>query len=122
MMNQPRKYMAGSVPRFLRQTRLAHVPPSCVIGSKLQKGDGGANIVFDIIMLPMQEFTRMKSQVGLQHVIAPGPQMGPSFNPSFVMANAKEVTVPAEEPNPENYAKTFFLLHFGLLEPDPPAT
>lgn len=114
--------MAGSVPRFLRQSRLAYIPAQCIIGSKQQTGDGKTNLIFDFVMLPMQEFTRMRSQVGLQHVIAPGPKIGPTLNPGFVITNVKEVTVPEEEPDPENYAKTYFMLQFGLLEPDAPTS
>ncbi|CAM6000157.1 unnamed protein product [Sphagnum balticum] len=69
---------------------------------RLIKGDGGANLFFDIVMLPINEFQRMRTNVGLQHVIAPALKAGPTFSPGFVLADAKQVIVPAEEPDPED--------------------
>ena len=108
------KYMAAPVPRFLRFSRLAYLPPSCVIGSRLTRGDAGNNLYFDIIMLPVNEFTRMKSNVGLQHIIAPALKAGPTFNPGFVLSETREVVVPDDEPDPEVYAKKYFLGIFGV--------
>ncbi|MGB9154261.1 MAG: hypothetical protein WCD70_14370 [Alphaproteobacteria bacterium] len=112
--------MAASVPRFLRQARVGYLPSTCVIGSRLLKGDGGVNLYYDIIMLPEPEFVRMKSNIGLQHVIAPGPKMGPTFSPMFVLKDTKHVTVPADELDPVNYAKSHFMIAFGLMTPDSP--
>jgi hypothetical protein len=118
-MQQAKHYMAASVPRFLRQTKLSYLPPSTIIGSRLIQGDGGANLIFDIIMLPAFEFQRMKSHVGLQHVLAPTPQPGgSSFSPAFVLNDAKQVTVPTGEPDPAHYARQYFLIQFGLLQPE----
>ena len=112
----PRKYMAASVPRFLRQTRLGYLPLKCVIGSRLLKGDGGINLMFDVIMLPVKEFQRMRSYVGMQQVAAPVPQPGgASFNPVFIPADTKQVDVPEHEPDPEEYARHHFRVLFGLL-------
>ncbi len=117
-MSQAKKYMAASVPRFLRQTRLGYLPLQCVIGSRLVKGDGGANLFFDIVMLPVNEFQRMRTNVGLQHVIAPALKAGPTFSPGFVLADAKQVIVPPDEPDPEGFARSHFLKLFGLSEPE----
>jgi hypothetical protein len=120
-MSHPKKYMAASVPRFLRQTSLGYLPLQCVIGSRLVKGAAGANLFFDIIMLPVNEFQRMKNNVGLQHVIAPALKAGPAFKAGFVCADTKEVVVPADEPDPEGYARNYFMLEFGLAGPTAPA-
>ena len=110
--------MAASVPRFLRQTRLGYLPLNCIIGSHTTQGAGGSNLFFDLIMLPVPEFTRMRSNVGLQHVIAPALKAGPSFTPSFVLSNTREVVVPEDEPDPEAFAKNYFLVAFGLIKPE----
>ena len=107
--------MAASVPRFLRQNRLAYLPLTCVIGSRLTQGDKGASLAFDIIMLPAPQFERMKSNVGLQHVIAPTPSPLPGVNHGFVLADTKYVVVPEGEPDPETFAKNHFLKVFGLV-------
>jgi hypothetical protein len=107
--------MAAPVPRFLRQTRLNYLPSHCVIGSYLVESKGGANLYFDIIMLPAQQFQHMKSNVGLQQIMAPNPSPLPGLNPSFVVNDVRQVVVPADEPNPEAYAKNYFLVEFGLI-------
>jgi hypothetical protein len=112
--------MAASVPRFLRQTKLGYLPLKCIVGSRLLRGDGGANLYFDIIMLPVPEFVRMRTNVGLQHVLAPALKAGPTFNPGYVLADTKQVIVPENEPDPEAYAKSHFLTMFGLLAPQAP--
>ena len=119
-MSHPKQYMAGSVPRFLRQTKLGYLPMNSLVGSRSIKGDGGVNLVLDIIMLPVPEFQRMKTNVGLQHVLAPGLKADASFNPTYIIADAKHVTVPPDEPAPENFARHYFMIEFGLLTPEKP--
>lgn len=113
--------MAASVPRFIRQTRLGYLPLDCIIGSRLTKGDGGASLVFDIVMLPVLEFQRMRTNVGLQQVVSPALNAGTGFNPVFMLADSKQVVVPEGEPDPKAYAKSHFLALFGLLSPEPPS-
>lgn len=119
-MSTSRTYMAASVPRFLRQTRLGYLPLSCIIGSRLLVGDGGSNLIFDIVMLPVQEFQRMRTNVGVQHVVEPSLKAGPSFNPVFVLADSKTFVVPEGVRDPEALAKNHFLNLFGLLTPELP--
>jgi hypothetical protein len=119
-MHKAKTYMAGSVPRFLRQSKLSHLPYASVIGSHAIRADNGSSLYFDIIMLPLPEFQRMRSYVGLQHVNTPVLQPAGDLKPSFVITNAKQVTAPADEPNPEEYAKNYFLLEFGLIKPEDP--
>jgi hypothetical protein len=115
-MSSPKTYMAASVPRSIRQSRLGYVPLQCILGSRYVKGGDGSNLVYDIVMLPAPEFQRMRMNVGLQNVITPGPKIGPNFQPVYVLADAKHVTVPADEPDPENYAKDYFKKIFGLTD------
>jgi len=120
-MTAPRKYIAASVPRFIRQSRLGYLPAQRIIGSKLSPGQGSGNLYFDIVMAPAQEFQRIKNGVSLAPVVAPNPQPGLNLNASFIMADIKEVVVPPDEADPEQYAKNYFLMHFGLLIPEKPA-
>lgn len=111
-----RVYMAASVPRFLRTTKLAYLPLQCIIGSRVQQGANGNHLIFDVIMLPVALFQRMKMNVGLQHVVTPVPVPGGegSFNPCFVLQDAKQVIVPEDEGDPEGFAKAYFRGVFKL--------
>jgi hypothetical protein len=108
------KFQAAPVPRFIRQAKLSYLPMNVVIGSYLIKGDGGSNIVMDVIMLPAQQFQRMRTNVGLQHVATPTLQAGPGLMPSFMLKDVKEITVPEGEPDAEGYAKAYFVREFKL--------
>ncbi|MBY0429354.1 MAG: hypothetical protein K2Q32_09070 [Alphaproteobacteria bacterium] len=116
MEKQPKRFMAASVPRSLRQQRLGHIPFSCVIGSKHQRGKDGGNLVFDIIMLPEPEFVRMKSNVGIRQVVGPAFKADASFQPGFVMQDTRTVVAPADAIDQEAYAKHHFIKEFGLEE------
>ena len=115
-MAASRKYMAASVPRNIRQTRLGYLPPACVIGTRILKGNGGANLYYDVVMLPEPEFVRMKSSVGLQ--VTQAPTMGGALNSAFTLADTKHVLVPEEEADPAGYAKNHFITAFGLATPE----
>lgn len=91
----------------------------CLIGNRHIRGNDGSNLVFDIVMLPEPEFKRMRMNVGVNHVVAPALKAGPAFQPGFVLADAKHVVVPTDESNPEEYARNYFLLAFGLIGPQP---
>ncbi len=119
-MSTPRKYIAASVPRFMRQGRLGWLPAKYIIGSKLSAGKGSGNLYYDVIMAPVQEFQRIRNSVSLAPVVAPNPQPGLNLNASFIMSDMKEVTVPTDEADPEQYAKNFFLVHFGFVAPETP--
>lgn len=116
MEQLPKRFMAASVPRSLRQQRLGHLPASSIIGSKHQRGKDGGNLVHDIIMLPEPQFVRMKGNVGMQQVVSPGLRAGSDFQPSFVMQDTKTVTVPADAVDQEAFARHYFIKEFGLEE------
>ena len=119
-MTAPRKYMAASVPRSLRQTRLSYLPQSCLIGSRFLRGDSGDNLVYDIVMLPVKDFQRMRANVGLQHVFAPALRPSSEITPAYIPQDIKEVVVPAGEADPLGYAKSVFAVLFGLVAAETP--
>jgi hypothetical protein len=52
--------------------------------------------------------------------MAPAFKADASFNPVFLLTDTKQVIVPDDEPDPENFAKNHFLMLFGLVAPDNP--
>ena len=120
-MQQTRKYAAASIPRALRQQRLGHIPLNCVIGSHATQSGNGAQLVFDVLMLPVREFQRIKTTLGMQYIINPVLQLGPAFTPSYNLSDVRQVEVPPAEPNPEAYARRYFQQLFNLpVQPPPP--
>jgi len=107
-----RKYVAASVPRFIRTARLSHVPVSCVIGSWHVMQENDVNYIYDIIMLPEREFLRARMHLSTPTVASPALQRG-GFSPSYIPKDMKSVVVPSDEPHPERYAKEHFLREFG---------
>lgn len=116
-MAAPRKYLAGWVPRFMRQTKLGHLPLDAVICSQTVQREDGQNVYMDMIMLPVQEFQRMQGYIGLQHVASPVYSIGKSFDPVFSIKDIKQITVPEDELDPRTYAREYFLAAFGVLKP-----
>lgn len=110
--------MAASVPRHLRQSRLGYLPMSCIVGSRYLAGDRGANLVHDIIMLPAEQFQRMRTYVALQHVVAPALNMGPDLQSIFVIHDARQVAVPDSEMDADAFARAYFFKVFGLATPE----
>lgn len=107
-----KKYMAASVPRSVRQQRLGYLPAKCIIGSRVLKGNGGANLYYDVVMLPEPEFVRMRTSMGLQ--ITQAPTMGGALSSAATLADTKHVVVPEEESDAEAYARNHFIAAFGL--------
>lgn len=116
----PRVFLAASVPRHIRQSRLSYLPLSCVIGSRVYQTDGGG-VAFDVIMLPPQQFQRMQAYISLQHVIAPMPEMSGSHQPVYTLRDTKQVSVPDGEADAEGFARAYFLKEFGFSTSAPPA-
>ena len=80
-------------------------------------------MVYDVIMLSPQQFSRVKSGIGMQLAPAPTPTPMPfngSLFPGFVVSDAKRLTVPENEPDPEGFARTYFLNEFKLEGPSKP--
>lgn len=116
MSQQPKRFMAASVPRSLRQQRLGHLPFQTIIGSKHQRGADGGNLIYDIIMLPEPEFVRMKTNVGIRQVMGPALKSDASFQPGFVMQDTRTVVAPADAIDQEAFARAHFIKEFGLEE------
>ncbi len=119
-MSSQKRYMAGSIPRFLRQTKLGYLPLNCLLGSRIQRGNEGVNLIYDFVMLTIPEFQRVKSNIGLQHVLAPALKIDTTFSPGFVITDAKTCIVQLKETDPEGYARSYFLMQFGLIGPEAP--
>ena len=116
MSPPPKRYLACSVPRFLRQDRLRYLSLQSLIGSRIQRGDKGNNLIFDIVMLPADQFQRMKLNVGLPLVLNLELKREREFPIGFVPSDTKQIVVPADEPDPEAFARDYFKKAFGLVE------
>lgn len=112
-----RKFVAASVPRYLRQTKLGYLPLDCVIGSHSVVNASGARLVYDVIMLPVKEFMRMRANIGLRHAATPKLELDGVFQPAFVLADRHTVTVPAGHKEPQAFARDYFIRHFRLPAP-----
>ena len=107
------KYMAASVPRHIRVARLSHVRLNSVIGSWFVNNEKGSNYVFDVLMLSEKEFMRARTYLGAPAIANPALEAG-RFAPPYVLKDTKEVSVPANELDPESYAKAHFVKEFNL--------
>lgn len=108
-----RTYMAAPVPRNIRQKRMSNLPLDCVIGYRATKDDSGYNIVFDIVMLPVREFHRVKLLAGLQY--SPTPTPSPRANAvgsAYVLTNVKTITAPDDATDAKAFAKAHFIKEF----------
>jgi len=112
-MPHPTKYMAASIPRYIRTARLSHLPRSTIIGCWFTKAAGNVNYVFDVIMLPEAQFLRAKSHLAVPESALPSLQCG-KFAPPYSPTDIKEITIPLDESDPEGYAKSHFIKEFGL--------
>jgi curved DNA-binding protein CbpA len=111
--NPPKKYMAAYVPRSIRTARLGYLPLHTIIGSKALKKENDISFVFDYFMLPEDQFLRAKSYLSSPEVVLPALQYG-KFAPPYTLKDIKEVFVPEDEPDPEEYAKNYFRTEFAL--------
>ncbi|MDD3183180.1 MAG: hypothetical protein PHD48_10325 [Alphaproteobacteria bacterium] len=113
-MTVSRTYIASVVPRFIRTSRLAYIPMKNVIGSRVV-GDGkNSTIIYDIIMLPESEFARARMHAGMQHIIAPTPHIGETMPVGTVPSDVKRLDVPDGEPDPEAYARAYFVKAYRM--------
>lgn len=108
-----RKYMAASIPRSIRTARLGYLPVQTIIGHRTIKKEKDINFIFDIVMLPEIQFVRAKSYLSAPDIINAQLQYG-KFTPAYTPQDVKTVTVPPGEPDPEAYARNYFMKEFGL--------
>lgn len=106
------KYVAASIPRFIRTARLSHVPVNCVIASWHIPQENDINFIYDIVMLPEREFLRARMHMATPDSVNPAYQRG-RFSPTYIPRDVKTVTVPDGEANPAQYARDYFLKEFG---------
>jgi hypothetical protein len=125
-MAAPKTYLAASVPRYLRQTRLGYLPLHSLIGVRVIRNLAGvASQIFDVIMLSQGEFQRMRMNVSLQHIASPALKMGGGIDAVFVLTDTKQVVVQADDPNPMATARKFLVQEFAKdpsFMPLPPRT
>jgi hypothetical protein len=106
------KYMAASILRSIRQSRLGHLPRHVVIGSIAIERKNDLNVIYDVIMLPAAQFMRARS-----HLAAPAPSMhlNPGeFSPPYIPHHVKEFMVPSGAPYAEKTAQEHFKKEFGI--------
>jgi hypothetical protein len=108
-----KKYMAASIPRSIRTTRLPYLPLNTIIGCTFTKKENDINYVFDIIMLPEDQFIRAKSYLGSPAIMSADLQYG-KFSPPYIPRDTKEVIIPPDELDPEKYARNYFKKAFKI--------
>jgi hypothetical protein len=109
------KYMAASVPRNIRMSRLYYLPPECVIGSWHTRNRDGSYISFDILMLREREFNRARIHLSVPNVTDPVLTRG-GFSPTYIVKDVREITIPAGTYDPAAYARAHFMKEFKLNE------
>jgi DnaJ domain len=107
------RYMAASIPRFIRIARLGYLRLDSIIGSWFIAKENDLNYVFDVIMLPERQFLRARLYLGVPDSASPSLSRG-GFLPAYIPKDVKTIIVPPDEPYPEVYAKNHFIEAFGL--------
>ncbi len=102
-----KKYLAASIPRSVRAARLSYLPRATIIGSHVTKREKDLNLIFDVIMLPEDQFLRARSWLSVPELV--NAQLSrDSFAPPYVLQNVHEVIVPAGQADPEGFAAAHF--------------
>jgi hypothetical protein len=107
------RYMAASIPRYIRTARLGYLRLDCIIGSWFIEAENDLNYVFDVIMLPEREFVRARLYLGVPDTGSLNLERG-RFMPAYVPKDVKTVIIPSGEPDAAAYAKKYFVKEFGL--------
>jgi hypothetical protein len=107
------KYMAASIPRYIRTSRLFYLPRQAIIGSRLMQPKAGTPLMYDIVMLPEDAFKRARLSLGMETAGSMELNMS-RWTPTYIPRDTREVHVPPEERDPYRYAKNYFLGEFGL--------
>lgn len=100
-------YMACSVPRFVRTARLSYLPPHTIITSYLVRTAGSNGIMYDVIMLPEQEFKRARYYLSGEVSGAPQLTLGKS-SAVFIPFDTRQVRVKAVAQHAQS-ARDYFL-------------
>lgn len=108
------KYMAASIPRFIRSARLFYLDRDNIIGSYVVSPEGGQNLVYDVIMLPQIEFNRARLRLTMEGYGVQELTMS-KLTPPYIPRDIKEIFVPLNEENPEEFARNYFMKQYKLL-------
>jgi hypothetical protein len=107
------KYLAASIPRSIRAARLRQVRLESIIGSWHRESSPGQFLVYDVVMLPEQEFIRMRAALASTTQGTPSLQQS-SVVPPYIPTDTKEFIVPAGEADAFAFAKQHFVQEFKL--------
>ena len=111
-----RRYLAGSVPRSLRASRLSYLPLDAVIGSWSIENPRDLNQTFDVIMLPELDFRRAQYRLAEGQLSTPALQRG-TLQVAYSIKDIRVVAVPADISDPYRHAlgqlAQLFDLHIG---------
>lgn len=110
------KFVAASVPRYIRNARLFYLGRDTIIGSRLVKNNSG-NLVYDVIMLPEQEFMRAKLLLSLAVGQSSSLELTMSkMTPAYSPVDARSFIVPPSDPDPWGAARAHFRELFKLKD------
>src|ERR1043166_9532640 len=102
-----RRYVAASVPRYIRLARLPYLSANSVIGSWRAKQGNNDSLIYDVIMLRPVEFNRARVNLGLQNPGSPTLDMS-KMTPAYIPLDVREVLIPKDETNPHAFARKSF--------------
>lgn len=104
---QVHRYIAASVPRYIRLSRLPYLSTSAVIGSWRARQGDDESLIYDVIMLRPVEFNRARINLGLQNPGSPSLDMS-KLTPAYIPMDVREVLIPKDDPAPHAYARRTF--------------
>lgn len=109
------KYLAASIPRYIRNARLSYLSIHAVIGSRLIRHKGSQGLVYDVIMLPEQEFMRARLYLSLAQGQTSSLELTMSkLTPAYTPMDTKAVVAPGAERAAWEFARAHFLKAFGF--------
>jgi len=109
------KFVAASIPRYIRNSRLFYLHRGAIIGSRLHKHGDSVGMLYDIVMLTEREFQRARLYLGMEGFGSPQLSMS-KLTPAYISKDAKAFSVPLTDPHPERTAAAYFLKEFGLTD------
>jgi hypothetical protein len=106
-------YVAASIPRFIRNTRLAHLRLGSIIGSWAIENPHSMNIVYDVVMLPADEFARAMTYLAVPAMTSPALRRE-NFNGAYSPKDIKQMVVDGTDPEARQIAVRHFVQEFKL--------
>ena len=105
------KYLATSVPRSVRSSRLGHLRTDAIIGTWHIPNPAGGFQVFDVLMQGEADFIRTKNLLGAPSA---NPSMPGQMHPPYVLKDIRQLDVPESDPNPQQTAAAHFRAEFKI--------